>query len=734
MKTLERKLNLTTIIAISIGGMLGSGIFVLPGIAAVKTGSSIWLAYLIAAICILPAALSKSELSSAMPKSGGSYVYIERAFGPIMGTISGIGLWISLLLKSSFALVGFGAYLMVITDISSIRIEYISIAFLFIIMMINILGVKKVGRVQLIIVVISLLSLVTLLFLGLPQVNSEYLNPFLKHGGSGLLETIAFVYISYAGVTKVAAIAGEVKNPNKNLPIAMLSSLLIISMIYVLIAYTLVGSIPTEILKTDYKPIYTLGQVLGGKWVAYTFAGIGVITLISMANSGVLAASRFPFAMAVDKLLPKKMGNLHQKYLTPVNTIILTCIIMAFVILFLDVEKIAKLASAFMVMMFMSVNLSVIILRETAVQWYDPKYKSPLYPYVQLFGVFSGMILLFYLGLMPIIAISVVSVLGILIYYIYGRKASRIGVLTQYGHIPALYLLFGKKRNYKHLKELEDNERGEILNVKIEKESGVIVPFLGNEHAPTTLIEIGAALNTKSKIQALEIIEVPDQTSLDAFLEEKPKTKSLERVIKRLDNNIQQNIYFESIATHKLSETMQILSEITNIKWLILSWNGRSYNGIFFNNPIGWIISHINSNFALFKCNGVTEFNNILLSIRHNSEDIHKLIASTNSLCKYFNSDFTLLHVLDQDTKTEQIEDIKKTSNKALSGTKGKLLLKISDNPIDSVSNLTSEYDLLILGTPKKDTWATMLFGTGKDKFAISSACSVLRLTIKNID
>ncbi len=102
MKKLERKLTLPTIIAISIGGMLGSGIFVLPGIAAAKTGSSIWLAYLIAAICILPAALSKSELSSAMPKSGGSYVYIERAFGPIMGTISGIGLWISLLLKSSF--------------------------------------------------------------------------------------------------------------------------------------------------------------------------------------------------------------------------------------------------------------------------------------------------------------------------------------------------------------------------------------------------------------------------------------------------------------------------------------------------------------------------------------------------------------------------------------------------------------------------------------------------------
>ena len=275
-------------------------------------------------------------------------------------------------------------------------------------------------------------------------------------------------------------------------------------------------------------------------------------------------------------------------------------------------------------------------------------------------------------------------------------------------------------------------EREEMLNISIDKDAGVIVPLLGNEIAPTTLIEIGASLNARSKIQTLNIVEVPDQTSLDAFLEEKPKTKSLERIVKKLDSRIQQDIYFESIATHKLSETMQVLSEITNIKWLILSWNGRAYNGIFFNNPIGWIISHINSNFALFKCNGVTEFNNVLLSIRHNSQDIQKLIASTNSLCQYFNSEFTLLHVLNIDTTTEEIENIKKTSNKALSGTKGKLLLKISDDPIDSVSNLTSEYDLLILGTPKKDTWATMLFGTGKDKFAISSACSVLRLTIKN--
>ena len=233
-------------IAISIAGMLG-GIFVLPGIAAAKTGSSIWLAFLLAAICILPAVLSKSELATAMPKSGGTYVYIERAFGPLFGTISGLGLWISLLLKSAFCLVGFGAYLLVFTD-TTIPIKYLSVVFLFLIMILNIFGVKKVGKVQLFVVIVSILGLVSLLFLGFPQIKQEYINPFIIDGKEGLIASVAFVYIAYAGVTKVAAIAGEVKNPNRNLPLSMIFSLVLITIIYTAISYVLVGNVSLDIL------------------------------------------------------------------------------------------------------------------------------------------------------------------------------------------------------------------------------------------------------------------------------------------------------------------------------------------------------------------------------------------------------------------------------------------------------------------------------------------------------
>ncbi len=737
MKKLERKLSLSSIIAISVAGMLGSGIFVLPGIAAAKTGSSIWLAYLIAAICILPAALSKSELATAMPKSGGAYVYIERALGPLFGTISGIGLWLSLLLKSSFALVGFGAYLLVLTNISPNYIKYFSIGFLVIIMFLNIFGVKKVGKVQLVIVVLSLLTLISLLILGIPAVDKQLLTPFMKNGTMGLISTVAFVYISYAGVTKIAAIAGEVKNPSRNIPLAMLLSLLVISSIYVTVAYTLVGNISIELLSTDIKPIHTLALLLGGEWFAYGIAFIGVITLISMANSGVLASSRFPFAMAMDKLLPNNLSKLHDKHLTPVNTILITCLMMGLIILFLDVEKIVKLASAFKVSMFIAVNICVIVLRETAVQWYKPTYKSPLYPYMQLFGILSGLILLFYLGWMPMLVLLVIALIGSLIYYSYGIRASRTGVLRNYGHRAAKFLFFKKNNDFieeKSNSRVADEKYKDWLDGQINPDAGVIIPLFGNEYSPESLVELGAALNQRQSLQVVNIKEVPDQTFLDAVLVETSKIKSLKRQLSIVQDLNDLDLDFESIVTHNVSDTMQVLSDHSKSDWLLLSWDGRISNGFLINNPLGWIVSNINSNFALFKDNGVRYISKVVLAVRPNSKDIKKLIMTTANICKFYNASFTLLHVFSSENTNNKLKEIKNNSESLLSEYKdiSNLRIEYSEDPTESVSELTAEYDLLVLGTPKKDTWRSMLFGTGKDKFAVNSACSVLRLTIKH--
>ena len=732
MKKLERSLTLPSVIAISLGGMLGSGIFVLPGLAAAQTGPSVWLAYLVAALCVLPAALSKSELATAMPSSGGTYVYIERAFGPLFGTISGLGLWLSMLLKSSFALVGFGAYMLVLVDLDESYIKYIAVVFLAFIFILNITGAKKVGKVQLYIVSVSVLFLIALSFFGLQSMDTELLTPFLTDGDKGLLYTIAFVYISYSGVTKVAAIAEEIKNPSKNLPLSMLASLVVITAIYVVVSFVLVSNIPVAELSTDIKPIFTLADKLGGQTIGIIAAVVGVITLISTANAGVLAASRFPFAMSRDSLLPEFMSRVSDKFKTPIITIAVTCVGMLLVIVFLDVVKIAKLASAFKVMMFIMVNLSVIILRETSAQWYKPKYKSPFYPWIQIFGIITGFFLLFYLGLVPILAIGAIFLLGTIIYSFSNKEVTRTGVLRKYGHRPALYLFYTKKKQEeietKRIEEIDKN-----LDGSLNPDAGVVVPLLGNEQSAEMLVEIAAAINKRETIQTVNITEVPNQTFLDAFMKDDPKILSLERRISGLSKSKKINVDFEAVVTHELSDTIDQLGSQTNCDWLVMGWNGRAHNGILVSNPIGWLLTNIRSDFALFKDNGVRYISRVLLALRPGRKD-KNFLAVAERICSFYGAELTLLHVVSEKTEQPEIETMKSKSLALTSKIKTKTEVKIlkSNDSIETISTQSAGYDLLILGTPQKDNWLSVLFGTGKDKFTEKSACSVLRLTMKD--
>ena len=509
MKKLQRTLSLPGAIAVSVGGML-SGIFVLPGLAVGITGSSVWLAFLVAALCILPAVLSKSELATAMPKSGGTYVYIERAFGPLFGTIAGIGLWLSLLLKSAFSLVGLSFYLYVLIEVDESYTKYIALLALLFILLLNVFGVKKVEKTQLVIVTISVLSLITIVFFGFNSFDSKLMEPVFSEGGSGFIAGVAFLYISYAGVTKIAAVAGEIKNPEKNLPRTMIISLLLITTVYVLVALVLVGNVDQSALSTDIKPIHTLFQTIGGDYFGYFAAVVGVITLMSMANSGVLASSRFPFAMAKDKMMPGFLGLINSKFMTPVAAILTTSLLIGLAIVYLDVIKIAKLASAFKVLMFIFNELSVIVLRETNAQWYKPSFRSPLYPYVQLFGIVSGIVLLAFLGIMPIVSVFGVFALGVILFLIYGRNSDRSGVISNYGILSFLFKGSSSSKS-------SSSNKGDNYEEMTDADAEIVVPLLGDETSTEMLVEIDASINDKSKLNTVNLIEIPNQTFLEAI-------------------------------------------------------------------------------------------------------------------------------------------------------------------------------------------------------------------------
>jgi APA family basic amino acid/polyamine antiporter len=427
--------------------MLGSGIFVLPAFAAHMMGDGIWLAYLLAALVVLPAALSKSELASAMPSSGGSYVYTEQTFGAFIGTIAGLGLWSSFLLKSAFALIGFQAYLFVVTDYFSADLNAmtVSMSFLVLIVGLNILGVKKVKAVQvpitmaIVVVMLALCGAALLLpeaDLMRPLRSSAFRGEGFQQQLSGVAETAAFVFVAYLGVTNVAAIAGEVKSPGKNLPRGILLSLVISTLLYVLVGYALMAVVPVENLLqvgTDgtvvavTDSINHLAQAVGGEKLGLAIAVLAILTMASMALAGLLAASRFGFAMAQDGLLPESLENVNARFETPHWAISITGVVMAGAIMFLPVADIAKLVSGFQIMIFCLENLIVIILRATVEKkgdgagWYDPTYRSPLFPFTQWLGIAGGVFLLYMMGEKAAWGAMAVSGLGIVTFFGYGR-------------------------------------------------------------------------------------------------------------------------------------------------------------------------------------------------------------------------------------------------------------------------------------------------------------------------
>ena len=658
-----------------------------------------------------------------MPKSGGTYVYIERAFGPLFGTIAGIGLWLSLLLKSAFSLVGLSAYLYVVVNIDEAYTKAIALLALLLIFLLNVFGLKKVEKTQLVIVTTSIISLIVIIVLGFNSFDSKLTEPVFSDGTNGFIAGVAFLYISYAGVTKIAAIAGEIKNPAKNLPLTMIISLFLITTIYCLVALALVGNVEASILATDIKPIHTLFQTIGGETFGLIAGVVGALTLMSMANSGVLASSRFPFAMSKDGLLPSYLAGINSRFMTPVSAILTTSILIALAIIFLDVVKIAKLASAFKVLMFIFNELTVIVLRETNAQWYKPTFKSPMYPYVQIFGILSGIVLLAYLGVMPVVSVIGVVILGFLIFLVYGSKSERSGVASSYGILSFFFKDASKIREYSD----ETDTTVDAISTSAE----VVVPLLGDETSPETLVEMAAALKSTNVVQAFDITEVPNQTDSSVFMEDSPESTSLKRRIKRLADSKDLSVGFEAVVTYELSQTINKLSSQDSCKWLVMGWGARPNSGIFISNPIGWLLANINSNLALFKDNGVRYIGKVVLALRPGRKD-KNFIGIANNICKHYGASLTLLHVVPESSTTT--ETVKHRSEEKLKQSKVSASVEIvkSDNPVDTISEISASYDLLILGTPEKDNWIKVLFGGGKDKFTEKAACSVLRITLKD--
>jgi amino acid transporter/mannitol/fructose-specific phosphotransferase system IIA component (Ntr-type) len=428
---LEKQLGLWDVFAISTGAMFSSGFFLLPGIAAAETGPSVFLAYFFAGILVLPTMFSVSELCTAMPRAGGTYYFIDRSLGPLMGTIGGFGSWLALVLKSAFALIGMGAYIGIFIEVP---ITLVAIVLTVLFGIINVVGAKESSFLQKILVAallgIMFFYIVQGLFhifsLDFFEITRQQFTPFFTNGVNGVLATVGMVFVSYAGLTKVASIAEEVEDPDRNIPLGMILSLIVAVFVYVVGVYLMVGLLEPEALRSDLTPVATAGEVFLDWLPAPTGLILVVIAAIaafaSTGNAGIMSASRYPMAMARDRLLASRFSEISPRFGTPGISIIATVFLMIFFLVAFEVEAVAKLASAFQLLLFGLLNLAVIVMRESKIEEYDPGFTSPLYPWMHIAGMIISVFLILEMGLLSIMFTALIAVFSVGWYFYYAHQ------------------------------------------------------------------------------------------------------------------------------------------------------------------------------------------------------------------------------------------------------------------------------------------------------------------------
>jgi amino acid transporter/nucleotide-binding universal stress UspA family protein len=528
---LAKDLGLVSAMTIGIGTMIGAGIFVLPGVAANAAGPIVVVSFVVGGVIAMVNALSVSELGTAMPKAGGGYYYINKALGPMFGSIAGMGDWMGLAFASAFYCIGFGQYLAVfvglpgVAFLNPIQVGAMVAGVLFV--GVNYVGAKETGGVQTVIVTILLAILGVFAVAGFTSFDygtlagNGGLAPF---GANAILPATALVFVSFLGYAKIATVAEELKNPGRNLPIAILGSVGLVTVVYAILVTTMLGVIPWPELSLD-APVAqaaevafpaSVGPIGGVAAAAATVMTVGaLLATASSANASILASARINFAMGRDRIVTNWLNEIHPSYATPYRSILVTggMIVVFIAALGQTIEVLAKAASVLHLIVYALMNVALVVFREADVPEYDPDFEVPLYPITPILGAVLSLGLVAFMDATEI-ALSVgFVVVAVAWYFLYARtKTHKQGVLSQ------------------HIR----NREGELPDQVVEaadtvaptgNEGPTVMVALANPRTESALITLAGALaeHEGGRVLATHIVTVPDQTALETAAENRAR-------------------------------------------------------------------------------------------------------------------------------------------------------------------------------------------------------------------
>jgi APA family basic amino acid/polyamine antiporter len=255
---------------------------------------------------------------------------------------------------------------------------------------------------------------------GLPKVRVENFSPFAPGGATSIFFTTGFVFVSYAGLLKIASVAEEIKNPSHNIPLGMIVSLLVVSLFYAAMVVVTTGVLEPEALRESLTPISDGAEAFMGVWGKIALSVAAIFAFLSTANAGIMTAARSLVPLSRDGLLPGFFSRINERFRTPHNSLIVTGLVIA-VSLLLRLEILVEAASVVLILTNILACLSVVILRESRLQNYQPKFRAPLYPWMQIAGILGFGFLIFEMGREALLITLGLIVGGLFVYWFYGR-------------------------------------------------------------------------------------------------------------------------------------------------------------------------------------------------------------------------------------------------------------------------------------------------------------------------
>ncbi|WP_375708076.1 APC family permease [Companilactobacillus sp. RD055328] len=441
---LEKTLSAKDLIFMGLGVIIGAGIFITPGIiAANNAGPGVMFTYILAAIVCILVAFCYSEFSSAIPLSGSAYTYVYSVFGELTAWIVGWAIFSEYLFAESSVAVSWSAYLQNFLSGFGIklpaalqsaygaggtttgRFDILAFTIVFLVTILLLQGLKESVTINKIMVYIKVFIIILFIVVAIFYVKPSNFTPLLPFGASGLGQGTSVAFFAFIGFDIISTASEEVKNPGRDMPIGIISSLLISALLYSLMAFVLVGAVHyTQLNVAD--PVSLALRIIHQNWAAGLISLCAVLGMTTTLIVILYGGTRMFFAISRDGLLPNKLNNLNKNNVPTYSTIIFG-LLAGLVAGLLPIDKLTELVNIGALLGFAAVSIGVIPLRRSEnTKYLNPAFKTPGYPIVPIISFLLCIYLMLNLQTFTWIAFGLWLLLGLIIYICYGYKNSKL--------------------------------------------------------------------------------------------------------------------------------------------------------------------------------------------------------------------------------------------------------------------------------------------------------------------